>query len=53
MSVEDVRGIVYEVDPDLRDVLDDVVSSLRRRVPWILDDDHPKCSLYDAPNPLT
>lgn len=29
-SLEDVMGIVYEVDPDLRDVLDDVVSSLRR-----------------------
>ena len=29
-SLEDVKGIVYEVDPDLRDVLDDVVSSLRR-----------------------
>lgn len=29
-SLEDVKGIVYEVDPDLRDVLDDVVSSIRR-----------------------
>ena len=29
-SLEDVMGIVYEVDPDLRDVLDDMVSSLRR-----------------------
>lgn len=27
--LEDVKGIVYEVDPDLRDVLDEVVSSLR------------------------
>lgn len=29
-SLEDVKGIVYEVDPDLRDVLDDVVSSLQQ-----------------------